>query len=77
MPTFHRLSNAKICIYADDHDPPHFHLIGPGWAGIIDIDTLKVCRGTIPRKDFIEAVEWATRNRAALILEWKRLNERD
>ena len=53
MPTIQRLRNFKVCMYADDHDPPHFHVLGPGWSGVIDLDTHTVCRGTfkagIPR----------------------------
>jgi Domain of unknown function (DUF4160) len=77
MPTIHRLSRAKVCMYADDHEPPHFHLLGPGWAGVIDLDTLVICRGTIPKQDFLEAVQWAKENSLFLLSEWRRLNERD
>lgn len=77
MPTIHRLSGSKICIYADDHEPPHFHLLGPGWSGVIGIDGLEIRRGAIPRRDYLEAVAWAAANKAVLLREWKRLNERD
>jgi hypothetical protein len=77
MPTIHRLSNSKLCIFADDHDPPHFHVLGPGWSGIIDLDTLTLRRGAVPKRDFLEAVRWAAENRQFLRSEWKRFNERD
>jgi hypothetical protein len=77
MPTIHRLSNSRLCIFADDHDPPHFHTLGPGWSGVIDLGTLTLRRGAIPKRDFLEAVQWATDNRLFLLSEWKRLNERD
>jgi hypothetical protein len=77
MPTIERLSNSKICMYADDHEPPHFHLLGPGWSGVIDLDTLTICRGAIPKQDFLEAVQWAKANDLFLLSEWRRLNERD
>ena len=49
MPTIQRLRNFKVCMYADDHDPPHFHVLGPGWSGVIDLDTHTVCRGEISK----------------------------
>jgi hypothetical protein len=66
----------EMCIFADDHDPPHFHVLGPGWSGVIDLDTLTLCRGAVPKRDFSEAVQWEE-NRQFLRSEWKRLNERD
>jgi hypothetical protein len=77
MPTLHRLSSAKACMYADDHEPPHFHLLGIGWSGVIDLDTLAIRRGAIPKRDYLEAVQWAQANKAFLLSEWRRLNERD
>lgn len=63
-------------MYADDHEPPHFHLLGAGWSGVIDLATLIVRRGAVPRRDYLEAVEWAKAHGAFLLAEWKRLNER-
>ena len=57
--------------------PPHFHLLGAGWSGVIDLDTLTVCRGEIPKRDYLEAVQWAKGNSLFLLSEWRRLNERD
>jgi Domain of unknown function (DUF4160) len=50
------LSNSNLCIFADDHDPPHFHVLGQGWSGVIDLGTLTLRKGTIPKGDFLEAV---------------------
>ena len=73
------LSNCKIYIYPGDHNPPHFHLKGPDSKALIDIVTLEVLAGKASRKDLAEAREWASEpeNRAVLISEWKRLNERE
>lgn len=64
-------------MYADDHDPPHFHVVGPDWSGVIDLDTLTICRGEMPKQDYLEAVQWAKENGLFLLSEWRRLNERD
>ena len=79
MPEIVRLTNSKICIFPDDHAPPHFHLIGPGWKITIDITTLEVLKGKAPKADVGEAIRWATvpDNLVTLVSEWRRLNERD
>lgn len=73
------LSNCKIYVYSGDHNPPHFHLKGPDSKALLDMVTLEVLAGKASRKDLAEAREWASKpeNRAVLISEWKRLNERE
>jgi hypothetical protein len=79
MPEIVRLSNSKICMYADDHEPSHFHLRGPGWQASVDLATLTITAGRAPRRDLGEALRWVgvAENRARLFSEWSRLNERD
>jgi hypothetical protein len=79
MPEIHRFNTrVKLCMYAD-HAPPHFHLRGPGWSALIDIETLIVRRAdkAVPRKEIKRAVDWARANMELLRREWERLNERD
>jgi uncharacterized protein DUF4160 len=73
------LSNCKIYIYPDDHNPPHFHLKGPNSRALIDIVSLEVIAGKASRKDLAEVKEWAGKpeNLALLVSEWRRLNERE
>jgi Domain of unknown function (DUF4160) len=79
MPTIARLSNSKICIYADDHNPPHFNLRGPNSKANINIRTFEVMKGKASRTDLAEAKEWVNRegNMQALLDAWSKLNERD
>jgi hypothetical protein len=74
MPTIRRFANCKIAIYADDHDPPHFHIEGRGFRAIIEIETMNVRAGNV--RDAHEAMEWASLNRTLLRAEWIRLNRR-
>jgi len=73
------LSNCKIYIYPGDHNPPHFHLRSPNSKALVDIATLEVIAGKASRRDLAEAKEWAQKpeNLAALVSEWRRLNERE
>jgi len=79
MPTLVRLRNSKICIYADDHNPPHFNLRGPNSNANINIRTLEVMKGSASRADLAEAREWVNSegNRQTLLDEWSRLNGRE
>jgi hypothetical protein len=77
MPSIHRLPNITIYIYADDHAPPHFHILGPNSDVQVEIRTLRVMRGEYRAVDLAEAIEWAARNQALLLAKWSELNERD
>jgi hypothetical protein len=77
MPTVARLSRAAIRVYADDHPPPHFHLIGPGSDATVRLGTLEVLRGHADRRDVAEAMTWCAAHPGVLEAEWRRLNERD
>lgn len=67
MPTVHRLAGCKVQIFADDHVPPHFHLVGAGWRCSVDVATLAIMAGRAPRREFEAAMEWARTNRALLL----------
>jgi hypothetical protein len=77
VPTFKRFDGFKIDLRSRDHNPPHFHMIGPDFHALIDIQTLRVIEGTYERKALAEAVAWAADQTEALMTEWRRLNERD
>jgi len=74
MPTIVRIGNLKIQVFADDHNPPHFHVVTPDHEALVALATLTVLRGTIRRRDLKTAVEWVRANREAVADEWERLN---
>jgi hypothetical protein len=73
------LTNCKIYIYPGDHHPPHFHLRGPSSRASIAIVSFEVIAGRASRMDIAEVKAWAAKpeNLAVLVLEWRRLNERE
>jgi hypothetical protein len=79
MPCVHAFSQKiKVYVHArQEHPPPHFHLVGPGWDAAIDIRTLEVTRGAVPRSDLATAKKWAAGNQAYLLQKWKEYNERE
>lgn len=76
MPTIVRLGNVLIRMFADDHNPPHFHAVTPDGEALVLLSDLSVAAGMIDRRSLEVAVKWATMNRRVLDDEWTRLNER-
>lgn len=54
-----------------DHDPPHFHAAYAEYEAIIDIQTLQVMRGELPRRATALVLEWAQEHRAELLENWE------
>jgi hypothetical protein len=77
VPRIHRLGNVRLYVYADDHAPPHFHVVGPNSNAQVRIDDLRVMNGEIARADYAEVVAWAAERREFLLRRWRELNERD
>ena len=63
MPEISRFYGIVIQIYYGDHPPPHFHAV---YANDIDIETLTVIAGSLPRRALGLALEWATLHQAEL-----------
>jgi hypothetical protein len=61
MPTLHRFGAVSVRMYADDHRPPHFHIVAPDFQVLVRIS---------------EAIAWARAHRESLALKWAELNER-
>ncbi|MGW6778971.1 DUF4160 domain-containing protein [Brucella pituitosa] len=74
MPTLIKIGNLKIQIFADDHNPPHFHVVTPDYEALIRISNFEVMTGNIDRRTLAAAIEWASDNKRILEDEWKRLN---
>jgi hypothetical protein len=66
-----------VAIYADDHFPPHFHLVGRDWRCSVEIETLELMDGRSPRSELREAIAWARANKSMLMAKWSEFNERD
>jgi hypothetical protein len=63
MPTLHRFGAVSVRMYADDHRPPHFHIVAPDFQVLVRIADLQV-------------IAWARTHRESLALKWTELNER-
>ena len=58
-------------MYYDDHPPPHFHAYYGGAAAKIDINTLGMTEGVLPRRALALVLEWAVQHRDELLEDWR------
>ena len=70
MPVLHNACGYVIAMYFADHNPPHVHVVGPDFEGLVAIGDLVVFRGYIPSKFFREALSWIDENRETLLSKW-------
>ena len=71
MPTISMFYGILIQMFWDDHAPPHFHALYGAYEVIVDIRTLEVMRGAMPRRALALVLEWAAQHRHELIEDWK------
>lgn len=76
MPTIVKIGNLKIQVFADDHDPPHFHIVTPDYEALVRLSDMTILAGSIDRRSYDTALSWAAENMGILEHEWRRLNER-
>jgi len=74
MPTVKDFGSYKITLYAEDHNPPHVHVIGPDFQAKARIADAEVFAGAIPPRHRREALSWIAANREKLKAKWDELN---
>jgi hypothetical protein len=70
MPTISAFYGILIRMYFADHAPPHFHALYGSQEALIDIRTLAVIEGGLPRRALALVLEWASLHRDELIEDW-------
>jgi len=76
MPVLQRFGSVSVRMYADDHRPPHFHIVAPDFQVLVRISDLTVIAGEARPTQIAAALAWAQGHREALALRWTELNER-
>ncbi|OGI38551.1 MAG: transcriptional regulator [Candidatus Muproteobacteria bacterium RBG_16_64_10] len=71
MPTISTFYGVLIQMFWSDHAPPHFHALYAEFEALIDIRTLEVIRGKLPRRALVLVLEWAAQHRDELMEDWK------
>ncbi len=72
MPEVSRFFGIVILFYFNDHEPAHFHAIYGEYEALIEIETLLVLRGELPRRALALVLEWAALHRDELRANWDR-----
>ncbi len=64
------LRNFNPDVLAGEHAPPHFHALYGEFEALIDIRTLDVIRGSLPRRALSLVMDWATLHLNELMEDW-------
>ncbi len=76
MPILQRFGSVSVRMYADDHRPPHFHIVWPDFHVLVLFSGLTVIAGEARQTQIAEALAWAQAHQETLALKWAELNER-
>jgi hypothetical protein len=70
VPTVATVDGVRIIFYVNEHPPAHFHAAFAEHRAIIEIETLDVTHGTLPKAKLRAVIGWARQRRAELLLAW-------
>jgi Domain of unknown function (DUF4160) len=71
MPTISQFFGILIHMYIrGEHNPPHFHALYAEHEVQINIQTLEVIVGKLPRRAQAMVLEWAAEHRTELMEDW-------
>ncbi|MDG4552698.1 MAG: DUF4160 domain-containing protein [Candidatus Competibacter sp.] len=71
MPTISVFYGIIIRMFFDDHAPPHFHAQYGEFKATINIRTLDVLDGKLPRRALDLVLDWAELRQAELLEDWR------
>ena len=74
MPCIETIKGIRICVYSNDHIPPHIHAIYGEYEALIDIKELKIIIGSLPVNKRKTAVEYVKENQADILETFYELN---
>ncbi|MCK9173163.1 DUF4160 domain-containing protein [Desulfuromonas thiophila] len=70
MPAISMFYGIVIQMFWMEHPPPHFHALYAEYEVLINIQTLEVLKGSLPRRAMVMVLEWANEHRAELMEAW-------
>jgi hypothetical protein len=71
MPIVCRFFGIVIRMFFNEHAPPHFHAEYGEFRAEIDIQTLEVLAGRLPRRALELVQDWAELHRVELLHDWE------
>jgi hypothetical protein len=75
MPTISAFYGILIRMFYNDHAPPHFHARYGEFEATIEIGTLAVMEGQLPRRALNLIEEWAIIHKEELLKDWRLCRE--
>ncbi|MFH1320210.1 MAG: DUF4160 domain-containing protein [Bacteroidota bacterium] len=72
MPEISRFYGIIIKMFFEDHNPPHFHAEYGEHEALININTLEIIEGKLPKRAKILVIEWALEHRNKLLQNWEK-----
>jgi hypothetical protein len=75
MPTISSFYGILIRMFFNDHAPPHFHARYGEFEATIDLGTLEIIKGRLPRRGLSLVQEWAMIHREELLEDWRLCRE--
>jgi hypothetical protein len=70
MPTISTFYGILVQMFWNEHAPPHFHALYAEDEVLIDIRTLEVMEGNLPRRALALVLEWSQEHRNELMEDW-------
>jgi hypothetical protein len=74
VPTVKNFGSYRIMLFAEDHNPPHVHVIGRDFQAKVRIRDAAIFAGMIPPRHRRQALRWVADNRAWLQEKWNELS---
>ncbi len=70
MPTISTFYGILIQMFWGDHSPPHFHALYAEYEILVNIKTLEVMEGSLPKRALSLVLEWAIKHQTELLEDW-------
>ena len=70
MPVVSEFSGIEICLYFDDHMPPHFHAKYNNNEALIEIENSCVLKGALPSNKLKLVLAWSELHKDELKANW-------
>ena len=70
MPEISRFYGIVVKMFFKDHNPPHFHAEYGDDEAVIDIRTLEIIAGELPKRARALVSEWVLEHRVELLENW-------
>jgi len=76
MPTISQFFGIIIQMFWNEHAPPHFHCRYGDYEAIVNIQTLEVMEGKMPRRAMNLVLDWAELHQSELMEDWRLCEEK-